>query len=83
MLGRGEHCPRERQHQREMVRFHGWCSVAFTQLVTVLPNGLHDVDKLKLSTSAGGGQWPRAAVICCHWTEAKSKVQTCGMRSGE
>jgi peroxiredoxin len=52
MLGRGEHCPRERQHQREMVRLHGWCSVAFTQLVTVLPNGLHDVDKLKLSTGA-------------------------------
>jgi peroxiredoxin len=52
LLGRGEHCPRERQHQREMVRFHGWCSVAFTQLVTVLPNGLHDVDKLKLSTGA-------------------------------
>ena len=22
MLGRGEHCPRERQHQREMVEFH-------------------------------------------------------------
>jgi peroxiredoxin len=53
MLGRGEHCPRERQHQREMVRFHGWCSVAFTQLVTVLPNELHDVYKLKISTGAG------------------------------
>jgi peroxiredoxin len=52
MLGRGEHCPRERQHQREMVRFHGWCSVAFTQLVTILPNDLHDVYKLKLSTGA-------------------------------
>ena len=26
MLGRGEHCPRERQHQREMVRFRSWCS---------------------------------------------------------
>jgi peroxiredoxin len=52
MLGRGEHCPRERQHQREMVRFHGWCSVAFTQMVTVLPNNLHDVYKLKISTGA-------------------------------
>jgi peroxiredoxin len=52
MLGRGEHCPRERQHQREMLRFHQWCSVAFTQLVTVLPNGLHDVYKLKISTGA-------------------------------
>jgi peroxiredoxin len=52
MLGRGEHCPRERQHQREMLRFHEWSSVAFTQLVTVLPNDLHDVYKLKISTGA-------------------------------
>jgi peroxiredoxin len=52
MLGRGEHCPRERQHQREMLRLYEWCSVAFTQLVTVLPNDLHDVSKLKISTGA-------------------------------
>jgi peroxiredoxin len=52
MLGRGEHCPRERQHQREMLRFYEWCWVAFTQLVTVLPNNLHDVYKLKISTGA-------------------------------
>jgi peroxiredoxin len=52
MLGRGEHCPRERQHQREMLRFYEWCSVAYTQLVTVLPNVLHDVYKLKISTGA-------------------------------
>ena len=52
MLGRGEHCPRERQHQREMLRVHEWCSVAFTQLVTVLPNDLHDVFKMKISTGA-------------------------------
>jgi peroxiredoxin len=52
MLGRGEHCPRERQHQREMLKFYEWCSVAFTQLVTVLPNNLHDVYKLKISTGA-------------------------------
>src|SRR6266581_5612490 len=52
LLGRGEHCPRERQHQRELLKFHEWCSVAFTQLVTVLPNDLHDVFKLKISTGA-------------------------------
>jgi peroxiredoxin len=52
MLGRGEHCPRERQHQREMLHFYEWASVAFTQLVTVLPNDLHDVYKLKISTGA-------------------------------
>ena len=51
-LGRGEHCPRERQHQREMVRFHQWCPVAFTQLVTILPNDLHDTYKMKIATGA-------------------------------
>ena len=51
-LGRGEHCPRERQHQRELIRFHRWCPVAFTSLVTVLPNDLHDVFKLRASTGA-------------------------------
>jgi hypothetical protein len=65
MLGRGEHCPRERQHQHEMLRFHEWSSVAFTQLVTILPNDLHDVYKLKISTGA-------------HWTwlaDAELEVQ--------
>jgi peroxiredoxin len=52
MLGRGEHCPRERQHQREMVKFHEWCPVAFTQVVTVLPNDLHDVFKMRIATGA-------------------------------
>lgn len=52
MLGRGEHCPRERQHQREMLKVDEWAAVAFTQLVTVLPNDLHDVYKLKISTGA-------------------------------
>jgi peroxiredoxin len=52
LLGRGEHCPRERQHQREMVKFHEWCAVAFTRLVTVLPNDLADVDRLRISTGA-------------------------------
>ena len=66
LLGRGEHCPRERQHQRELLQFHEWCSVAFTQLVTILPNDLHDVSKLKISTGA-------------HWTylaDADLEVQT-------
>ena len=52
LLGRGEHCPRERQHQREMIKFHEWCAVAFTQLVTVLPNDLPDVQRLRISTGA-------------------------------
>jgi peroxiredoxin len=55
LLGRGEHCPRERQHQREMIKFHEWCAVAFTELVTVLPNELDDVQRLRIST---GAYWP-------------------------
>jgi peroxiredoxin len=52
LLGRGEHCPRERQHQHEMLRFHEWCAVAYTKLVTVLPNNLHDTRKLRISIGA-------------------------------
>jgi peroxiredoxin len=51
-LSRGEHCPRERQHHRELLRFHELCSVAFTELVSLLPNDLHDTFKLKISTGA-------------------------------
>jgi peroxiredoxin len=52
MLGRGEHCPRERMHQREMVKFHEWCDLAFTRLVTILPNEAHDVYRLRISSGA-------------------------------
>ena len=52
MLGRGEHCPRERQHPREMVKFHEWCDVAFTKVVTILPNDLHDTNKMRIATGA-------------------------------
>jgi len=55
MLGRGEHCPRERMHQREMVKFHEFEDVAFTKLVSILPNNLHDVYKLRISS---GAHWP-------------------------
>jgi peroxiredoxin len=51
-LSRGEHCPRERMHHRELLHFHELCSVAFTELVTIMPNVLHDVFKLKISTGA-------------------------------
>jgi peroxiredoxin len=52
LLGRGEHCPRERQHTLELVRFHRWCATALTELVTVLPNELHEVRKLRNSIGA-------------------------------
>ncbi|HEY3239889.1 MAG TPA: AhpC/TSA family protein, partial [Acidimicrobiia bacterium] len=45
---------------REMVKLHEWCAVAFTKLVTVLPNDLHDVGKLKIST---GAYWPFLADV--------------------
>jgi peroxiredoxin len=51
-LSRGEHCPRERQHHRELLRFHEWCSVAFTELVSIVPGVPHDALKLKISTGA-------------------------------
>ena len=54
MLARGEHCPRERQQQREMVRFHDWCPVAFTELVTIVPNDPHDTFRMRI---AAGAHW--------------------------
>ncbi|MDH5334581.1 MAG: redoxin domain-containing protein, partial [Thermoleophilia bacterium] len=41
MLARGEHCPRERQHQRELVKLHDFCPVAFTEMVSIFPNTQH------------------------------------------
>ena len=68
LLGRGEHCPRERQHHRELLKFHEWCGVLESELVTIVPNDLHETLKLKMTTGA-------------HWTfladvdlEARSKL---------
>jgi peroxiredoxin len=51
-LGRGEHCPRERRHHIELLRFHEWCQLAFADLVTILPNSQHDVYRVKIGTGA-------------------------------
>ena len=51
-LSRGEHCPRERRHHAELLRFHEWCALAFTELVSILPNNQHDAYKLKIGTGA-------------------------------
>ena len=51
-LGRGEHCPRERQHHKELLRLQELVPVAFTTLVTVLPNDQHDTNKMKIATGA-------------------------------
>ena len=37
-----------------MVKFHQWCDVAFTRLVTVLPNDLEDTNKMRI---AAGAHW--------------------------
>jgi len=55
LLGRGEHCPRERQHQREMLKVYEWCATALTELVTIVPNDRHDTLKLRMTT---GAHWP-------------------------
>jgi peroxiredoxin len=51
-LGRGEHCPRERAHHKELLKLQELVPVAFTTLVTVLPNDLHDTNKMKIATGA-------------------------------
>jgi peroxiredoxin len=53
-LGRGEHCPRERMHHRELLRFHEWCGLLESELVTIVPNSLHETLMLKMTT---GGHW--------------------------
>jgi AhpC/TSA family len=60
-LSRGEHCPRERQFHLELRRFYEWASVAFTELVSVLPDSLHAVYRLKLST---GARWTFLGAPC-------------------
>jgi peroxiredoxin len=55
MIGRGEHCPRERQHQKEMLRLQEWSPVAFTKVVTILPNDMHETNKMRIAT---GAWWP-------------------------
>jgi peroxiredoxin len=52
MLARGEHCPRERQHQRELVKLYDFCPVAFTEMVSIFPNTQHDTNKMKIATGA-------------------------------
>lgn len=51
-LGRGEHCPRERQHHKELLKLQELAPVAFTTLVTILPNDQHDTNKMKIATGA-------------------------------
>jgi peroxiredoxin len=51
-LSRGEHCPRERQHMRELLSLQEWVPVAYTGIVTIMPNTQHDVFRMKAATGA-------------------------------
>jgi hypothetical protein len=35
-----------------MVKFYEWCDLAFTQMVTILPNEAHDAYRLRISSGA-------------------------------
>lgn len=55
LLSRGRHCPREQQHHCAMVQFYEWCGVAYTQLVTIAANDLHDLNSFRIAV---GARWP-------------------------
>jgi hypothetical protein len=43
-----------------MLKFYEWCAVAYTRLVTVLPNDTHDTNKMRITT---GAYWPFLADV--------------------
>ncbi len=55
LLSRGRHCPREQQHHRELVKLAEWCQVAYTKMVTIAANDLHDLASFKIAVAA---TWP-------------------------
>jgi peroxiredoxin len=55
LISRGRHCPREAQHHRSMATFYDWCGVAFTELVTIAANDVHDLHGFKIAV---GAHWP-------------------------
>ncbi len=55
LLSRGKHCPREQQHHRELLRFWEWCQVAYTKMVTIAANDLHDLASFRIAVAA---TWP-------------------------
>jgi peroxiredoxin len=55
LLSRGRHCPREQHHHRELLKLHEWCQVAYTRMVTIAANDLHDLNSFKIAVAA---PWP-------------------------
>jgi peroxiredoxin len=54
VLGRGHFCPKDQQQHRDLVAFYPKIAVAYTQLVTILPDSLSDVQDFREGV---GAQW--------------------------
>ncbi|NDJ53385.1 MAG: redoxin domain-containing protein [Chloroflexi bacterium] len=55
-ISRGKHCPRESQHLTTIARdFAPWAGVAYTNLVTISHNTVHDVASHRIMV---GATWP-------------------------
>lgn len=55
-ISRGKHCPRESQHLTTMAReFMPWAGVAFTNIVTITANNIHDAGSHRIMV---GAKWP-------------------------
>jgi peroxiredoxin len=54
VLGRGHFCPKDQQQHRDLVAFYPKIAVAYTQIVTILPGSLSDVQDFREGV---GAQW--------------------------
>jgi peroxiredoxin len=56
ILGRSEHCLRERQYHRDMLQVHDWIRAArFSSIVTILPDTVEELGRMRTTT---GASWP-------------------------
>ena len=54
VLGRGHFCPKDQQQHRDLVAFYPKIAVGYTQIVTILPDSLSDVQDFREGV---GAQW--------------------------
>jgi hypothetical protein len=56
ILGRSEHCLRERQYHRDMIQVYDWIRTAkFSSIVTILPDTVEELGRMRTTT---GAHWP-------------------------
>src|SRR5690348_1951259 len=55
VLGRGHFCPKDQQQHRDLVAFYPKIAVAYTQIVTIMPGSLSDLQDFREGV---GAQWP-------------------------